>query len=615
MLGHLGFTLTPTSFFSEIACLNRAANPSEQMANNSGDNGSPCRSPLVERKYHAGTPFIITEKDAALPIYVMSCFLLPVTLCRKLDKHMARFWWGYSVDKEKAHWVSWRNLCRSKFDGGLGFRRFEDFNQALLAKVAWRVWQEPHTLLAQVLKGKYFAQTSILQAKRGSRPSWGWTSVLHGRDLLQQGLVWQIGDGKDARVLEDRWIPGVRREEVCILPSAPVLTEARVESFLVPGSGKWCVECLQQCFPESVMQRICSIPLPVRQIPDRCVWAWESDGEYTVKSGYHLALQISRAAPGWKEEVSFFDMGFWKKVWGFPLPPKLKFFVWQLLRRVLPTAEAIFEKRGQNPTEVRDPPEDGETLSPRCPVCWEPVETLEHLFLSCRVAVDLWNRSGVTGVDGMAGVSNFALFFRSMVEQDDGTERIVRMVALLWRIWKSRNWVVFEHIQYDLTCLVRQFEMQVREWMAFVQPEQVPVLQRRISSGGRGPVQLHLALPFSCYVDGAVAPGSHGAGGLVIRDGMGRVCMVKGFYYAGIVDPFLVELVAFRDAVQWCLGKGMDAVWFYGDAKGVIEKIQRRDARDMKGGAYLWKLRSCGGSIGLLVSLLLAGMTIGWLMR
>ncbi|CAL1413212.1 unnamed protein product [Linum trigynum] len=38
-----------------------------------------------------GKEVLLKAVVVALPIYVMSCFLLPVTLCRKLDKHMTRF--------------------------------------------------------------------------------------------------------------------------------------------------------------------------------------------------------------------------------------------------------------------------------------------------------------------------------------------------------------------------------------------------------------------------------------------------------------------------------------------------------------------------------------------
>jgi hypothetical protein len=43
-----------------------------------------------------------------------------------------------------------------KFHGGMGFRNLDVFNRALLAKQGWRLIQFHNSLVARILKEKYY---------------------------------------------------------------------------------------------------------------------------------------------------------------------------------------------------------------------------------------------------------------------------------------------------------------------------------------------------------------------------------------------------------------------------------------------------------------------------
>lgn len=74
----------------------------------------------------------------------------------------------------------------SKREGGFGFRELQDFNSSMLAVMVARITSEPNNLWAQVMKGIYFPSVNFFQAGKGVRVSWGWTSILHERDILQR---------------------------------------------------------------------------------------------------------------------------------------------------------------------------------------------------------------------------------------------------------------------------------------------------------------------------------------------------------------------------------------------------------------------------------------------
>lgn len=80
--------------------------------------------------------------------------------------------------------MSWEKLGAPKNRGGMGFRDLEKFNLALLAKQGWRILTKPNSLVARILKEKYFSREGFLEAKLGSRPSFVWSSMLKAKPLL-----------------------------------------------------------------------------------------------------------------------------------------------------------------------------------------------------------------------------------------------------------------------------------------------------------------------------------------------------------------------------------------------------------------------------------------------
>ncbi|KAL0433543.1 UNVERIFIED_CONTAM: hypothetical protein Slati_2688600 [Sesamum latifolium] len=113
---------------------------------------------------------------------------------------MANFFW-HGGKESKLHWMAWAKLCKSKAQGGLGFRQLKEFNLALLAKQAWRVALCPGNILHAVIGQKYFPGATFFEARLGASPSYTWRSIWDSRDILAAGIRWKIGDGNDVCIV------------------------------------------------------------------------------------------------------------------------------------------------------------------------------------------------------------------------------------------------------------------------------------------------------------------------------------------------------------------------------------------------------------------------------
>lgn len=125
----------------------------------------------------AGRKVLIKSVLQAIPTYVMSCFKLPDSILEEVEKIIRRFWWG-SKNSKGISWISWGCLCRTKQQGGMGFRYMECFNLAWLTKQAWRIMTRPELIICQIIKDRYYPGASFSCAEIGDRPSLTWRSIL-----------------------------------------------------------------------------------------------------------------------------------------------------------------------------------------------------------------------------------------------------------------------------------------------------------------------------------------------------------------------------------------------------------------------------------------------------
>ncbi|MCH89299.1 putative ribonuclease H protein, partial [Trifolium medium] len=129
-------------------------------------NGSPTVDFKVGKGLRQGDPlssflFLIAAEGLtrmmhrAVDLNEYKGFKAPVKVVNEITRLQCNFLWGGGLDDRKLCWVSWETVCLPKEKGGLGIKRLDWFNQALLGKWKWRCLNETQTIWYDLLSSRY----------------------------------------------------------------------------------------------------------------------------------------------------------------------------------------------------------------------------------------------------------------------------------------------------------------------------------------------------------------------------------------------------------------------------------------------------------------------------
>ena len=166
------------------------------------------------------------ESVSVLTFALSICFIFPtaslfktvprttVELCRPPPKSLAT-----------------RTLSTLKFAGFVGHtskgRRLQ-------------VGQNP--LVYQVFKARYFPNCDFVHTSIGNKPSFVWRSIMAAQKIVKQGMRWQVGNGSNIQVWEDKWVPNSSTCKV-VSPRIDAFSNLRVSELI--DTTNICWKCIQ----------------------------------------------------------------------------------------------------------------------------------------------------------------------------------------------------------------------------------------------------------------------------------------------------------------------------------------------------------------------------------
>ncbi|KAL1071464.1 hypothetical protein V6Z11_D11G091000 [Gossypium hirsutum] len=287
-------------------------------------------------------------------------------------------------------------------------------------KIGFNFASKSNVLWVRVLRAKYGWKDQFPDSINRSQCSHLWRALSKIWPLLRENIAWSIGDGASARCWIDPWIPSMGPLISKISHSANLDLDCCVRE-MVNSDGSWNLDLFRAWVPEDIINRIISIPPPhPNSGSDKIIWASSASGVFSVRSAYWYLKENS-----WNPQEDY-----WKIVWKYPGPQRLRVFLWLAFQQKLLTNSERARRR------------IGHCSS--CPICGHDIEDLVHVLRDCPSAQDVWRlvipdqlKQRFFSVSFQDWLSLNLCFHERL--QDYGLMWSCLFGLVTWRLWKNRN--------------------------------------------------------------------------------------------------------------------------------------------------------------------------------
>lgn len=269
-------------------------------------------------------------------------------------------------------------------------------------------------------------------------------------------------------------------------------------------------------------------------ISDHITWSWnDSVGEITTQLAYAAIAQDHYPLAGrW----------WFSRLWKWKEPLKILCFTWLALSNRLVTGDNYYHRGGMGPTA--------------CPLCYQALETVEHLLLNCNFTRQLWHLiSGIWEIDFQWSFDSLESALLAWINRQSIHSSFP--LYFFWGLWKMRNMILFDDFKLSL--------QHARSYIIHYVSD-APIQQRQ--------PRLHLLFSpqvdngRSCgFFDGAAQRGAGGAGGLLI---ISHLEYYELSFNSGKGSNTRAELLALGGLLFFTRHLNLTNLQVYGDSSAVV---------------------------------------------
>ena len=287
----------------------------------------------------------------------------------------------------------------------------------MLAKQAWRLIRETHSLFYGVYKARYFHCCSFMEAELGSNPSMVWRSLLQACNVIREGSVWEVGDVRSIGISCHKWLP----HPPCFRDEAD--QDLRECDLINEATHQWDQSILAATFTQATVEDILRIRVDTLNTRDKLTWKENKPRECTVKTVYQVALRLNHPHSGEHSSASQ-DQRLWKRLWSLNVPSKVKTFMWRACYNVLPTKSNLARQKVQ--------------IDPKCSFCGQQDETTQHILWEYPFARNVWALVRGKLQKSSFVTEEFFMLARHMVHRLGGKDLELWAITS-WSLWNTQN--------------------------------------------------------------------------------------------------------------------------------------------------------------------------------
>ncbi|XP_026435209.1 uncharacterized protein LOC113332928 [Papaver somniferum] len=227
----------------------------------------------------------------SVPVYNMSVYKWPKNVIKECEKIVRNFLRSGDPAVKKLIKVKFDEIFAPVTEGGLGIRRFETINKALLMKLFWKMKIE-EVERTNLMNAKYKDKSGAWITNY--RKSSIWPGLKWVMNEVHEGSRWLVGDGKEISVCRDEWIKEYALTG--IHPNNSFIThhkDMKVSKLII--NGEWNV-------PAAMFNFFTLEDLPtIGYGKDKLIWTNDLSRKFSVKSAVQLIRKRYHCAT-WKKQ-------------------------------------------------------------------------------------------------------------------------------------------------------------------------------------------------------------------------------------------------------------------------------------------------------------------------